>query len=106
VARHRGSRDAGAAKSDLLIAKIPLAWIGYATAGALVVGLLLILGGRDERQRRGLGEGRTLDLDDRTLQEQIPVSQPAAKCRACGMREGCGQRRGRLSFPTRYAHAS
>jgi CRISPR-associated exonuclease Cas4 len=25
---------------------------------------------------------------------EIPVRQPAAKCRACGMREGCGQRAG------------
>jgi CRISPR-associated exonuclease Cas4 len=34
---------------------------------ALVVGLLLILSGRGIRQRRGLGEGRTLDLDSRNL---------------------------------------
>ena len=34
---------------------------------ALVVGLLLILSGRGMRARRGLGEGRTLDLDRRTL---------------------------------------
>jgi CRISPR-associated exonuclease Cas4 len=28
----------------------------------------------------------------RDLEQEIPVRQPAAKCRACGMREGCGQR--------------
>ena len=157
-------------------------------ATALVVGLLLIQSGRGIRHRRGLGEGRTLDLDSRTLYSakyglagrpdriviedgmaipeewksgrrvydshraqlgcylilieeetdvrpthgfivtgagtrhrientpelrawvldvadqiraarrelgrEIPVRQPAAKCRDCGMREGCGQRRG------------
>jgi CRISPR-associated exonuclease Cas4 len=30
----------------------------------------------------------------RVLERDIPVRQPAAKCRACGMREGCGQRSG------------
>jgi len=30
----------------------------------------------------------------RRIQEPIPVRQPAAKCRACGMREECGQRAG------------
>ena len=33
----------------------------------LIVGLTLILGGRGIRRRRGLTEGRTLDLDGRTL---------------------------------------
>ena len=28
------------------------------------------------------------------LSREIPVRQPPAKCRGCGMREGCGQRRG------------
>ena len=36
-------------------------------AAALVFGLLLILAGRDERQRRGLTDAWTLDLDSRTL---------------------------------------
>ena len=36
-------------------------------AAALVLGLLLILSGRGVRERRGLGQGRTLDLDTRTL---------------------------------------
>jgi CRISPR-associated exonuclease Cas4 len=30
----------------------------------------------------------------RELDQEIPVRQPAAKCRACGMREGCGQMSG------------
>ncbi len=30
----------------------------------------------------------------RQIREVIQVSQPAAKCRGCGMREGCGQRKG------------
>lgn len=34
---------------------------------ALVIGLMLVLSGRGMRQRRGLGEGRTLDLDSRNL---------------------------------------
>jgi hypothetical protein len=33
----------------------------------LTVGLLLVWGGRGMRRRRGLGEGRTVDLDDRNL---------------------------------------
>ncbi|QDV39235.1 hypothetical protein [Tautonia plasticadhaerens] len=36
-------------------------------AAALVLGLLLILIGRGVRERRGLGQGRTLDLDSRNL---------------------------------------
>jgi CRISPR-associated exonuclease Cas4 len=152
---------------------------------ALIIGFLLILWGRGVRHRRGLGQGRTTSLDDRTLysvryglagrpdriidgvipeewksgnrvydshraqlgcylilieeetgirpthgfislgsgqrvrventpelrewvleiaeriraarrelDREIPVRQPAAKCRKCGMREGCGQRAG------------
>ena len=34
---------------------------------ALIVGLLLVLGGRGMRDRRGLGHGRTTELDNRTL---------------------------------------
>jgi CRISPR-associated exonuclease Cas4 len=158
-------------------------WIAIS---ALVVGFLLILAGKSTRQKRGLTDTTTLDLDDRTLysrrlglagrpdriveghipeewksslrvyeshrvqlgcyfllieeesgvkpthgfivtgrgerhrientpelrawvlvvaeqiraarqkiREAIPVIQPAAKCRACGMREGCGQRNGK-----------
>ena len=36
-------------------------------AAVLVIGLLLVLSGRGMRRRRGLGAGRTLELDDRTL---------------------------------------
>lgn len=155
---------------------------------ALIIGLALVLRGRVHRSRRGLGHGRTLALDNRTLYSgrhglagrpdrivseggvpipeewksarrvfdshkaqmgvyfllieeetgvappygvivlgdgtrhevkntpelrgwvlniaeqiraarrqigaSIPVRQPPAKCRACGMREGCGQRSG------------
>lgn len=34
---------------------------------ALLVGILLLLGGRRIRSHRGLGEGQTLELDDRNL---------------------------------------
>jgi hypothetical protein len=34
---------------------------------ALVLGLLLVLGGRGMRRRRGLGVGRTVALDNVTL---------------------------------------
>jgi CRISPR-associated exonuclease Cas4 len=34
---------------------------------AVVFGLALILSGRRTRHRRGLGQGRTLDLDSRAL---------------------------------------
>lgn len=30
----------------------------------------------------------------RAIREEIPVRQPAAKCRACGQRRNCGQARG------------
>lgn len=33
----------------------------------LILGILLLWGGRGIRQRRGLGQGRTLELDDRNL---------------------------------------
>ncbi len=33
----------------------------------------------------------------RNPHQPIPVRQPPAKCRACGMREGCGQRQGMKS---------
>jgi CRISPR-associated exonuclease Cas4 len=29
----------------------------------------------------------------RNLEKPIPVNQPSAKCRGCGMRQGCGQAR-------------
>ncbi len=41
------------------------AWI--IAFGALLVGLLLVLSGRGMRQRRGLTDGRTLDMDGRNL---------------------------------------
>ena len=34
---------------------------------ALIIGLAFVLRGRGIRQRRGLGQGRTLDLDSRNL---------------------------------------
>lgn len=34
---------------------------------ALAVGILLLRGGRSIRRSRGLGQGRTVDLDDRVL---------------------------------------
>jgi CRISPR-associated exonuclease Cas4 len=42
-------------------------WIVLGAVLALVLGLLLILGGQRMRRRRGLGGGMTLALDDRTL---------------------------------------
>jgi CRISPR-associated exonuclease Cas4 len=41
--------------------------IWFVVIAVLVIGLLLILNGRGMRLRRGLGEGRTLDLDNRNL---------------------------------------
>jgi CRISPR-associated exonuclease Cas4 len=52
---------------DLLTVQIPLNWIAYLAAIALVVGLVLLLSGRRLRRSRGLGQGRTLELDDRNL---------------------------------------
>jgi hypothetical protein len=44
---------------------LPAEWV--AAALALGLGLLLVLAGRGLRRRRGLGEGRTVALDDITL---------------------------------------
>jgi hypothetical protein len=42
---------------------IPAGWIAAGAVLALVLGLVLILGGRDMRWRRGLGEGRSVALN-------------------------------------------
>jgi CRISPR/Cas system-associated exonuclease Cas4 (RecB family) len=41
-----------------------------------------------------LGVAEQIRAARRYLGREIAVRQPAAKCRACGMREGCGQRAG------------
>ena len=41
-----------------------------------------------------LGVAKQIRAARRELGREIPVKQPAGKCRACGMREGCGQRAG------------
>ena len=46
---------------------IPTGWIAAGAVLALLVGLVMILGGWNMRHRRGLGEGRTISLDDVTL---------------------------------------
>jgi CRISPR-associated exonuclease Cas4 len=46
---------------------LPPEWIATAAAAALMVGVLLMLGGRGLRRRQGLGEGRTVALDNVTL---------------------------------------
>ncbi len=49
------------------VAMIPVAWIGVGAMLALLPGLVLILGGRGMRRRRGLGGGKTVALDNVTL---------------------------------------
>jgi len=39
-----------------------------------------------------LGVANQIRAARRDLEREIPVRQPPAKCRGCGMREGCGQR--------------
>jgi CRISPR-associated exonuclease Cas4 len=46
---------------------MPGGWIADGAMLALLLGLLLILGGRAMRRRRGLGAGRTVALDNVTL---------------------------------------
>jgi CRISPR-associated exonuclease Cas4 len=46
---------------------IPVGWIAAGALAALVLGLVMILGGRGMRQRRGLGAGKTVALDNVTL---------------------------------------
>ena len=43
------------------------AWFGLAALAALLIGLGLVLAGRKLRRPFGLGEGRTVSLDDVTL---------------------------------------
>lgn len=42
-------------------------WMAVAAASALLLGLWLMRAGRDIRRRRGLGDGRTIDLDSHNL---------------------------------------
>jgi CRISPR-associated exonuclease Cas4 len=42
-------------------------WLAAAVALALLLGLVLLLGGRGMRRRRGLGGGKTISLDQVTL---------------------------------------
>src|SRR3954466_16269500 len=46
---------------------IPLPWLACCAALVLLLGLTLALLGRGMRQRRGLGAGRTVALDNVTL---------------------------------------
>jgi CRISPR-associated exonuclease Cas4 len=46
---------------------LPAGWIALAAFLTLVLGLLLILGGRGIRESRGLGSGKTVSLDRVTL---------------------------------------
>ena len=46
---------------------IAAGWIAAGVVLALVLGVVLVLGGRGVRQRRGLGEGKTVALDNVTL---------------------------------------
>ncbi len=46
---------------------LPAAWIAAGALLALLLGLWLMLAGRGMRQRRGLGSGRTVSLDNVTL---------------------------------------
>jgi hypothetical protein len=46
---------------------IPAGWIAAGAVVALLLGLVLILGGRGLRHHRGLGEGKTVALDNVTL---------------------------------------
>jgi hypothetical protein len=46
---------------------LPSAWVAAALVLALALGLLLVLAGRRLRRGLGLGEGRTVSLDQVTL---------------------------------------
>ncbi len=45
-----------------------------------------------ELQEWVLGVAEQIRAARQELEREIPVRQPAAKCRACGMRVGCGQK--------------
>jgi hypothetical protein len=50
-----------------VVAKMATPWVAAVAALVLVLGLLLILGGKGMRRRRGLGGGKTVSLDRVTL---------------------------------------
>jgi CRISPR-associated exonuclease Cas4 len=49
------------------MAMTPTGWIAVAAVLVLLLGLWLMLAGRGMRQRRGLGDGKTVSLDRITL---------------------------------------
>jgi CRISPR-associated exonuclease Cas4 len=46
---------------------MPAGWIAAGAVLALLLGLVMVLGGQGMRRRRGLGEGKTVALDNVTL---------------------------------------
>ena len=57
-------------------------------------GVRLRIENTDELRARVLAIANQIRARRRHLAEMIQVHQPAAKCRGCGVRESCGQRRG------------
>jgi CRISPR-associated exonuclease Cas4 len=57
----------GTLSNFLLNLSIPLSWVGILAVAAVFVGLALVLSGKGMRQRRGLTDAKTLDLDGRNL---------------------------------------
>ena len=71
VRRHwaAGGRPGGCGAASA-VGALPMtatAWVAAGAVLALLLGLLLVLLGRGMRQRRGLGEGRTVSLDNVVL---------------------------------------
>ena len=50
----------------------------------------------DELRAEVLSVAAKIREHRREIEREIPVRQPAAKCRACGQRTNCGRARGRL----------
>ena len=86
--RVRADRDGRACAGPPVVAPAMSPWI--LAVLALIIGLALVLRGRGMRSRRGLGQGRTLDLDSRNLYSAGTGSQagPTGSSRAASPRNG------------------
>ena len=66
VSGHSGGRGAPPA-ALVVVMSLPTGWIAGGAVAALLLGLVMVLGGQGMRRRRGLGGGKSVSLDRVTL---------------------------------------